>query len=235
VAEDEWCALFETAAELLGLRWSDIDTDLSGASIRQVLVAVAGEHSCLSCGEKHRGCFLKPTTKSIAGARWVPLVPPAREALTTHRQRQAEQRALFGPDYNDHGLVFAQVDGRPLRPQAATDRFHALTDAVPAVNEGRPLPRIRLHDLRHGAASILLAGGVPLEIVSMILGHASPAVTRQIYIHVLKGPTRELAELAADLLTRHRPSQTSRAPGTPDDTTQSRPASTDPGEAVSNP
>ncbi|MGL5824514.1 MAG: tyrosine-type recombinase/integrase [Nocardioides sp.] len=62
----------------------------------------------------------------------------------------------------------------------------------------------RLHDTRHGACSLMLAGGVPIEVVQMILGHSSPAVTRQVYAHVMKRATADQVDAATELLTRHR-------------------------------
>jgi hypothetical protein len=68
------------------------------------------------------------------------------------------------------------------------------------------LPAIRLHDTRHGACSLLLSGGVPLEVVQMILGHGSPETTRRIYAHLLKGATAAQVEVevASEVLTKHR-------------------------------
>jgi integrase len=62
------------------------------------------------------------------------------------------------------------------------------------------LPVIRLHDMRHGACSLLLAGGVPVEIVQVILGHASAEITRRVYAHVMKKVTAELVETATSCL-----------------------------------
>lgn len=69
------------------------------------------------------------------------------------------------------------------------------------------LPHIRLHDTRHGACSLMLAGGVPIELVQMILGHSSPVVTRQVYAHVMRQTTAEQVNTATELLTRHRRDQ----------------------------
>ena len=66
------------------------------------------------------------------------------------------------------------------------------------------LPVIRLHDTRHGACSLLLAGGVPIEIVQMILGHSSPEVTRKVYAHLMRKAAAAQVETATELLTRHR-------------------------------
>ena len=86
---------------------------------------------------------------------------------------QQQERADFGPDYSDHGLVFCEVEGTPLRPSKVTEAFAGHAAAC-------GLPPIRLHDARHGACSLLIAGGVPIEVVQMILGHSSPSVTRQV-------------------------------------------------------
>ena len=133
-----------------------------------------------------------------AGRRWVPLAAPAQAALTRHRTAQQTERDLFGVDYDDHDLVFCRPDGTPLRPDRVTAEFEQhVRDCG--------LPVIRLHDTRHGACSLMLAGGVPIEVVQMILGHASPDVTRRIYKHMLRKVTAKQVEKAAKLLTRHRP------------------------------
>ena len=95
--------------------------------------------------------------------------------------------------------MFATPDGDPLRPNAVSAEFSRLVSQC-------GLPQIRLHDLRHSACSLLLAGGVPIEVVQMILGHAAPTVTRRVYAHILRDPTAEQVKQATDLVTRHRPS-----------------------------
>jgi integrase len=99
--------------------------------------------------------------------------------------------------YRDHDLVFCMPDADPLRPNAVSAEFSRL------VTESG-LPLIRLHDLRHGTCSLLLAGGVPLEFVQMILGHAAPTVTRRVYAHILRDPTAQQVNQALELVTRHR-------------------------------
>lgn len=64
--------------------------------------------------------------------------------------------------------------------------------------------------MRHGACSLLLAGGVPIEIVQMILGHSSPDVTRKIYAHLLRGEVGEQVDRATELITRHRAAKSER-------------------------
>ncbi|MEU9509333.1 tyrosine-type recombinase/integrase [Micromonospora sp. NPDC048170] len=152
---------------------------------------------CPICSAEHVGRLLKPP-KSRAGRRWVPLTAPALAALARHRAAQQIERDLFGVDYDDHDLVFCRPDGTPLRPDRVTVEFEQHVRAC-------GLPVVRLHDTRHGACSLMLAGGVPIEVVQMILGHAGPEVTRRIYKHMLRKETAKQVEKASKLLTRHRP------------------------------
>ncbi|MGL5823412.1 MAG: tyrosine-type recombinase/integrase [Nocardioides sp.] len=209
VADDPLVALYELAAyaglrraELCGVRWADLDPDGAGVTIRQTVVEVAQanlteqQRICPTCGKEHVGRLIK-RPKSRRGQRWVPLAKPARDALDEHRRRQDAERADFGPDYSDHDLVFAEPGGTPLRPGSVTASFERhVRDCG--------LPVVRLHDTRHGACSLLLAGGVPIEVVQMILGHSSPVVTRQVYAHVMKQATAAQVDVATQLLTQHR-------------------------------
>jgi integrase len=210
VFEDRLSALYELAAyaglrraELCGLRWSDIEPSGAGLRVRQTIVSVTRtqvtpeQAACPVCGEMHVGRLFK-VPKSRRGRRWVPLAVPAQEALTRHREVQWEEREFFGADYRDHGLMFCRPDGLPLRPDWVTVEFEKHVAAC-------GLPVVRLHDTRHGACSLMLAGGVPIEIVQMILGHSSPEVTRRAYAHLLRTTTSAQVEKAVELLTRHRP------------------------------
>jgi integrase len=138
-----------------------------------------GQIACPVCGEEHVGRLFK-RPKSCAGRRWVPLAGPAQAALARHRKAQQVEREFFGEGaYRDHGLVFCAPDGVPLRPGGVTATFDAHVREC-------GLPVVRLHDTRHGACSLLLAGGVPIEIVQMILGHSSPEVTHKVYAHLMR-------------------------------------------------
>jgi integrase len=122
---------------------------------------------------------------------------PSQAALTWHRVAQKDERDFLGTDYNDHDLVFCDFAGLPFRPGSVTGAFETHVSAC-------RLPMVRPHDTRHGACSLLLAGGVPIEIVQKILGHSSPVVTRKIYAHLMRKETAALVETASELLTQHR-------------------------------
>ena len=220
VGGDRLSALYELAAyaglrraELCGLRWSDLDDDGAGLVVRQTIVEAASkdlrseDRICPTCGREHKSLLVK-RPKSRAGTRWVPLVAAAQVALTVRRLAQHTEQSACGEGYADHELVFCQIDGNPLRPGSVTTAFEAHVRAC-------GLPVIRLHDTRHGACSLLLAGGVPIEIVQLVLGHSSPAVTRRVYAHVMKKATAEQVEAASDLVTRHRRAQSAHK--APDD------------------
>ena len=99
--------------------------------------------------------------------------------LRTEARRPAQDAELaeFGEDYRDHGSVFCSVDGEPPRPDILTREFlkHAAAYGFTP---------IRLHDLRHGACSLMLSDGVPIEIVQLILGHSGGAQLRDQRLHL---------------------------------------------------
>src|SRR5207253_11228902 len=100
--------------ELLGLRWQDVDLDGGKLAVRQSLEQT-----------KAGGlAFKQPKTQK--GRRVVTLPPIAVEALRRHRADQARERLLLGPAYEDHGLVLAQADGRPVNPEDVTRAFKRL-------------------------------------------------------------------------------------------------------------
>jgi integrase len=172
-----WRFLAVTGArrgEGLGLTWLALDLEAGRASISQALVPVGSE-------------LVLTEPKTDAGRRLLPLDTGTVAALHEHRQRQLAERALLGDAYEDHDLVFARPDGRPLSPPAVSAAF-----LVRARHAG--LPPIRLHDLRHGVATMLLREQVHPEIVRRRLGHSSIAVTLGTYSH--EAP--ELEQAAAD-------------------------------------
>jgi integrase len=110
----------------------------------------------------------------------------AREGLDRQRERQQVAKEAAGTAWQDRaGQVFTDAVGRPLHPTAVSHAFRVAAD-------GLGLP-VRLHDLRHTAATLLLGAGVPLKIVSETLGHSSIAVTADVYAHLTPELRREAA------------------------------------------
>jgi integrase len=163
--------------EMVGLRWSDVDLEASRLSIVRTRVLVKGKESTSS-------------PKTDAGRRTIPLDAQLVAALKAHKVRQKEERLQWGPAWTDSGHVFTREDGTPLHPEYLSTAFEGHVKAA-------KLRSIRLHDLRHTAATLALKAGIPTEYVAQWLGHSSASITRDLYQHV----TPSMSEEAAARLT----------------------------------
>lgn len=150
--------------ELLGLRWRDVDLLEGTINVRHAMQRIDGALT-----------FVEP--KTALSRRTVTLPSSAVAALRTQRVRQNETRLLAGDRWQDWGLVFASTIGTPLNPSNVIHRLHTLLAAA-------GLPRQRFHDLRHCAASLLLAGGVAPRTIMGILGHSQISLTMNTYAHL---------------------------------------------------
>lgn len=165
--------------ELLGLRWTDIDLNGRSLVVRRSLVKAAG------------GGYELAEPKTARSRRTVMLPGVAIDALKRQKARQAVAKLAAGTAWQDRErLAFTDVLGRPHRPDAVSAAFRSIAQRL-------RLP-VRLHDLRHTAASMMLAQGVPLKVVSEALGHSSIAITADVYAHV----TPDLRREAADAMDR---------------------------------
>ena len=169
--------------ELLALRWSDVDLDGGTLQVKATLQS-AGEG------------FVFAEPKTAHSRRQVALNRPAAEALRSHRARQLEERLSMGVAWEDNDLVFANEVGRPIA--AANLRNRSFWPLL----EQAGLPRIRFHDLRHTAATLLLGRGVHPKIVSEMLGHSQIAITLDLYSHVTPTMQRQAADELEAALSR---------------------------------
>jgi integrase len=160
--------------ELLGARWSDLDLDAGTLVVQQTL-------------EKSGATPRFGTPKSKKSRRTIPLPPELMAILRAWKATQNEERLLLGPDYRDLGLVFTIPGGGPINADNLRNQTYARLVQLAGVR------RIRPHDLRHCYASTLLAAGVPLKVVSELLGHSSVSVTGDIYGHLTLETKREAA------------------------------------------
>lgn len=151
-------------SEVLGLRWSDVDLDAGTVSVAQGRVVVEGRGTVTG------------DPKSKRSRRALPMPNDVLTALRAFRVRQAEERLALGERYPDTGLVAVNDDGSPIRPETYSNDFsrHAKDAGVPV---------IRLHDVRHTAATMLLDGGTTPSATAKWLGH-DPAITLRVYGHV---------------------------------------------------
>jgi len=116
--------------------------------------------------------------KTASGKRKITLPPFVIEALQQHRIRQKEAKLKAGPAWEEHDLVFCNIYGRFLNSASLYDLFISLVKKA-------GLPRMRFHDLRHSAATILMAMEVPVKVIQELLGHSNIKITLDVYDHVL--------------------------------------------------
>ncbi len=183
-----WVVLISTGmrrGELDGLRWTDVDLDRSAIAVRRSRVSVA-----------YRVHESEPKTRS--SRRVVSIDERVVAVLRSHRRQQLEERLARGPGWNDTGYVFTSEDGSPLHPERITVMFGRAVDSA-------ELSPIRLHDLRHTSASLMLSAGVHPKVVSERIGHSSVSITLDLYSHVTAGLQAEAAEkLGAMILGEHQ-------------------------------
>ena len=136
--------------------------------------------------------------KTESGRRTITLDPVTVSALREHRVQQTRKRLLVGPAYNHQDdLVFCREDGTPIHPERLTKLFGARLKRA-------GLPKIRLHDLRHGWASHAVAAGVDIRTVSGRLGHADAGFTLRVYAHQITEAEERAAMTVAKVLLGKR-------------------------------
>lgn len=150
-------------SEVLGLRWADVDHDAGTITVAQGRVVVGGG-------------TVTGAPKSARSARTLPMPRDVLTALRAFKTRQAEEHLALGASWPDTDLVAVNADGSPIRPETYSKVFAAHCAAA-------GVPVIRLHDVRHTAATMLLDGGTTPSATAKWLGH-DPAITLRVYGHV---------------------------------------------------
>ncbi len=153
--------------EYLGLQWKDIDFENKALSVRRALVVKKG------------GGYIFTEPKTKKSRRSIPISNSLINALKTHRRNQLEERMKLGASYENLDLVFASEIGTPLL------HGNLLRRHFKPIRDKAGLPKIRLYDLRHTTATLLLSAGENPKVVSERLGHASIVLTLDTYSHVL--------------------------------------------------
>lgn len=162
--------------EALALRWQDVDLDAAQLTVRHTL-------------HRSGGAVVLAEPKTRRSRRAVTL--PAFAVTALRRQRdwfQSQDRLLAAEAWQDGGYVFTTRIGTPMHSGDVTRGLQRLLAAA-------ELPRMRFHDLRHGAATLLLAQGVHPRVVMETLGHSTIAVTMNVYSHVVPALQRDAADL----------------------------------------
>ena len=156
--------------ELVGLRWQDIDLDGRTVQVRKQRQRVGGENYEDDTKNRRKRTLPLPAL-CVAPLRW-------------QRMRQSVMRARMGENWETSDLVFTTRTGRPIEGSNVLRSFQRLTATA-------GLPRIRVHDARHGAATLLAAGNIHPRVAMEILGHSKISVTMDIYTHVPDALKRE--------------------------------------------
>jgi integrase len=169
--------------ELIGLRWADIDLGAGILQVRQTVQWLGG-----------RG-FVFQQPKTSAGRRAVALSPRTAKRLRAHRQEQVKRRLILGAAWRDYDLVFPNELGGPLDPRNLDRSWHR-------IRRSAGLEHLRLHDLRHCHASLMLAIGAHPKVVSERLGHSRIDITLDVYSHAMPNLQAEAAAQLDALLGR---------------------------------
>lgn len=161
--------------EALGLKWSDVDLAGRAVTIRRSVQRVSG-----------KGLLFVPV-KTEHSERSIRLPGVCIDALRRHQAVQLRERLLAGSAWQESDLVFASSIGTPFDPRKVSKRLKVL------LNEAGIAP-MRFHDLRHSAASLLGAQGVPPRVVMEVLGHSRISVTLDLYSHVFPSAMGDAAD-----------------------------------------
>ena len=179
---------------LVAVRWQDYDAAAGTLRVARTLRRLPGPLPQ----------WAPPKTR--AGARVIRLDAETQRRLAAHRVAQARMRLAAGPAWQDYDLIVPRADGRPEQNQVLTPWFQRWERAA-------GVRVLRWHDLRHYHASILIARGIPIPVVSARLGHASPAITMQVYAHLVgRGDDAAVEQITAFFGTPGTTTGTPRVP-----------------------
>lgn len=186
--DDRWDALFTVGlamglrvGEVLALQWSEIDFENRTLRINGSLQRL-----------NHKLVIVPPKTKKSARVLSIPKV--LLDKLREHRTRQLKERLAAGTNWQDNNFVFCTSIGTPIEPRNVRRKLDAIM-------KDKNMRYFRLHDLRHFFASLLLAQGVELKIVSELLGHSSIQITGDIYTHIIPKVKEQTMDIMNSILT----------------------------------
>ena len=172
-------------SELAGLKWANVDLVNGRLSVVSTLQRIPGHG------------LVEGLPKTNRSRRSLSLRADAVNLLHGIRGRQMEDQLAIGELWLNTSYVFTQSNGRPVEPDKVSLDF-----AIIVRKAG--LPHLTLHGLRHAHATLALSAGVNPKVVSERLGHASTAITMDVYSHVLPGIQEEAAQAVEDLLSEAR-------------------------------
>jgi integrase len=167
---------------VLGLHWSALDWEAGTLRVTHGVKRIKNRDTA----RDRRTRLVVSEVKTPKSRRTLVLTPEIVNRLRAHRSRQSEAKIAAGPLWQDHGLIFTSEVGTPMDPDNFSHTFSKLCQKA-------DLGHWHPHELRHSGASLMLAQGTPLHVVSEILGHASITITKDVYGHLLEGDKRAAA------------------------------------------
>lgn len=176
--------------ELCGLQWQDIDFEKGIIYIRHTLVYIRtpGQPRGQSKGETDRRHFELQTPKMAAGERYVVIPASLHGLFAEYKARCDDLKAKRGDSWNAENMVFLTVYGNHYSEQYLNAKFKKLARKI-----GLP-DGIHIHSLRHTTASLLINSGVSPKLIAEQLGHASAAITQDIYSHIFQSSKARAAQ-----------------------------------------
>ncbi|WIY63087.1 site-specific integrase [Bacillus arachidis] len=138
------------------------------------------------------GRALKVGAKNEASVRSLHIPTVLIEELASHKKLIRQEKLIYGEDYIDLDLVLPTIHGRPLEPRSFRRAFYSLTKHL-------ELPQIRIHDLRHTHATMLIQQNINVKLISERLGHTDIDTTLNTYSHVLPSMQKSVAEKLNEL------------------------------------
>ena len=169
-------------AELLGLRWRDIDLDLQSISVCRALY-------------KRRGVCEFKEPKTSHSKRRVSMTAKLADYLNEYKAERESLLLHLGRLLKPDDLVFSNIEGKPLDPGVLSHNFARIVKRA-------GLESVRFHDLRHTFASLMLLRGAKPKVISEALGHASVAFTMDVYSHIIEGMQSDAMALLDEVLPK---------------------------------
>jgi integrase len=161
--------------EVGGLKWQDINFDTGALSVNSVREYTP------------KNGIYENSPKTKKRRRTIPMPPFVVQELREEKKRQLQQQIALGSLYHKNDYVCRRSDGNVYHP-AGYSKF--MQRAI----KRSGLPPLTFHELRHSCASILRAAGVPIEVISMILGHANVGITQEVYVHMFGDALKQAAD-----------------------------------------
>jgi integrase len=166
--------------EALGLRWEDLNLESGVVRIKRNL-------------KREGGRIVTADTKTLKSRRAVNVPTTVLEALQRNRELQDVERVNLGEAWVDSGFIFTTSIGTPIDPRNLYREFSQICERA-GLGHWHP------HELRHSAASLMLASGVKLQVVSEVLGHSSIRMTADVYGHILDPDRQHAASAMSEVL-----------------------------------